>query len=526
MGVIMTRRQRLSSGVIAAAAFASALGWWSQADAQNRPQSTPPIDCTEYRRAEGIPNNPSQRNAQLGLPPGINTALSTVARFNPANGDTTLLRAAMSDCENVRRNRTVFNVQAYLCLADGSLKLAQASRENRETLYREAHCRYDVAAALATTQGARAAAERGRAHEGRGQTLMALNDLSPNTSQGAQYRDGAVTAYSAAIAAQGTAERYRQRSLGYLQQGGGMAQARDDITTAWNTRTDGSLPPEPALALALVAVGTANGVDSGARPGVNDSATLLAHAAQVAPNSVSAHAALGLARYNRREFGPARDALIRATSATAVDDTNSTPGSRNYPALARYTLAMIEVDESALAGRQPNWSTVFEYANAAVGQAGSSDVEHRRLRCISYVMKGWGRRETPQDYCNFNGTAEGDLLRSMFHFRRAQYLNPLSMADTPARRAYIAAINDARSALDNGFEAAMRQPNPDATATWQGYTPAFNVRQVIEFGRSFIAQNCPVPQNLHRNVADVVNREGRPFFQNYGLFNCNATQAN
>lgn len=512
MGVV-TRSGRLTSCVIAAFAIAAIGGWWADVEAQTQGAA---VDCSAFRQAERAPRNLTQRNAALGRPAGLNTALSIVERFNPVNGDVSQLRAALADCQAARSNRSVYNVESYLCVAEATFKLAQSPGQPAEASLRDAYCNFDFAAALADRHGASARTLRATAHEGRGNTLIALHNLSPGTSTANAYRDDAVQAYSAAISAEANAERYRARAVGLLEQGH-IAQARNDIAAAWNGRGDGSLTTGPDLALTLVRIGRAPNVPGGAE--------LFGWAAEAAPNSVSANAALGIAYFNAGDFDRARAALEAANRPTAVDDSQQ--GSTNYLAEARYHLALLEIENARRLGRPANWNAVFSYADGATGRAGSSAFEHRRLRCIAYIRRGWAANDQPQaDYCaSLGGSPEAELLRGMYYLRLAQYLNPRTVATTPARQRYIEAITQATTAFNRGNDAALRSPNPDATATWRPeYADTFNVRHVLEYGRSVIAADCPLPVDMRipRGIDRAIEQAGYAFYENFDLFKCDA----
>ncbi len=512
MGVV-SKRGRLTSCVIAAFAITAIGGWWADVQAQSRQA----VDCTSFRQAERAPRNLTANNAALGRPAGLNTALDIVSRYNPVNGDVNQLRAALADCQAARRgNRNAYNVESYLCIAQASFKLAQSPGQQAETGLRDAYCNFDFAAALADRHTAASARPlRATAHEGRGNTLIALHNMSLG-SAAAAYRDDAVLAYSAAISAEPNAERYRSRAVGLLEQGH-IAQARSDIAAAWNGRGDGSLTTGPDLALTLVRIGRA--------PNVADSAQLFGWAAEAAPNSVSANAALGIAYFNAGDFERARTALENANRPTAVDDSQQ--GSTNYLAEARYHLALIEIENARRLGRPANWNAVFSYADGATGRAGSSAFEHRRLRCVAYIRRGWSANDQPQaDYCaSLGGSPEAELLRGMYYLRLAQYLNPRSVATTPARQRYIEAITQATTAFNRGNDAALRSPNPDATASWRPeYQSEFNVRHVLEYGRSVITADCPLPSDMRipRGIDRAIEQAGYAFYENFDLFKCDA----
>ena len=101
------------------------------------------------------------------------------------------------------------------------------------------------------------------------------------------------------------------------------------------------------------------------------------------------------------------------------------------------------------------------------------------------------------------------------------------MADTNQRRAYIDAISAATRAFNSGYEMAIRSGAPDATATWQTSPEPFNVRYMLEYGRSIIAANCPYPneQRPGRGLDQAILTSGEAFFRRHDLFACYKTQA-
>lgn len=528
MPLLATRRARLTSGVVAICALVAVGATFVVTSGPAKAQTgAPAIDCDNVRRGEGVsrPDRALSRNlGRLERPPGLNTAMSVIDGFNPATGDINQLRAAMADCEAAKRNGNSYYAQSYLCLADGSRKLAQAPGQNVESSYRTAYCWYDFGAALADTRGNTDEARRlaGIGQEGRGDMLLAIHDLAPGTSQANEYREEATEAFAAAIAERSTAARRMKLSLGRLHQNrvdsaSDQDDARDNIGRAYDTRGDGSIRNQADLAVALVRVGTTTGV--------RDSGTLLGWAAPLSPGSVAVHSALGAAHFNAGRYAEARTAYAAAV-ANAGQDT-SVPGSTNYLAQAAYGLGVIEIIQSRQQGRQTNWQDVLSNATFATTRAGSVAPEHRRLRCLAYVRYGWRRDEQVQrDICSFSGTAEGHLLRGMLSLREAQYLNPNNVADTPARRAYRAAINEASAAFNAGLEAVANGGNPNATADWRPELDgAFNIRHVLEYGRSFIAHNCPLPE-LERTptaLPQELRTAGYNFYNGVGLYNCGAS---
>lgn len=517
MGVVLTRRQRLTSGVIAAAAFAAIGAWSFSAHAQRNPPPPPPaVDCTSERATDGLQRidrlAPRNINAQQGA---LNSALENISRFKntPTSTDFASLETARRDCEQARRAGATYSVQGYMCSAEASLLLAQRrGGETRNADFRQAYCRYDTAARLTTRLGASAREARAAAEAGSGQTLLAWRESG--AERPSDYLRDAIVAYETAVNTRTgvpTAERHLALGRAYiLQSDQTRAAAQLDAAYGMNPNVDG-------IALGYVALANLLG------PTSPQATRYLERANAAAQNSLSVTSALGIAYYNAREWSRARDTLRRATTLPASAN-DARIGGINYEAQAYHHLALLDVPDAGR-GAGGAWGSVLANARTAVDKGGVDD--ERQLRCIAYVINGWPVRESNPSFCEVGSDAKGWLLRAMYQLRAAQNIRPRQI-DTAAQRAqwdtYVQALSAAASTFDNGIAVARQMPNPNVAFVDRDAT--FNVLHMLQFGRAVVAPGCsqlstsgvqppapPIDPAIDVGAATQ-------FYSRFGVYNC------
>lgn len=506
MGVVITRRQRLTSGVIAVLALATTAAWFTEADAQRRGQPVAALECPRGTVPSGRTFSEATPNIQL--------ALQTLARSDATAQDLALARDSCRGNLTDRSRRN--NVAAYACVADAQTRIANLDRS--EANYREAYCANQAVAGLAGNTAAAA-----DANQRRGDILMSMRDISGAGSElAARYLSQGIDDYRAALRTPNAARHF---ALGRAY----MAQNTPASTEAANEQIRLGAAAQPNGQAETQAAVRAIVQLAGANPAPNDATALLERAVQLDPTSASANAALGL---NVAASNPTRAAQLFRTAIGGRNDT-ADYGDRNYLAEANYYLAQQEI-------RAGNYSAALATGQAALRAGGGSNPKYGRLVCLAYIARGWTSQTVDSTACATDRTSpQGELLNMMYLLRQAQYLNfrdaqgrDVILLRTPQRDQHqllmtevIRSYDRANVALANWTDAQRR----DALNDWPGAAniPAErrDIRQMLEFGRWILAHECPGGTRLPDYMADdasSVRARGREFYRLYNVSGCRA----
>jgi hypothetical protein len=508
MGVLLTRRQRLSTGVLAVLAFATATIWLAdQAEAQRRGQQA--ADALACPRG-AVPSGRTFSEAT----PNIQLAQQSIVR-DAANAQALTLAASACRGELTDRSRRN-NLLAYACVAEAQTKLA--ALEPTEANYRAAYCAHAAVAGLAGSQNASLAAD---AQQARGDILMRLRAISnPSSELGSNYLTQAIRDYREAVRAPNAARHFAL---------GGALMARGNVAEA-NEQIRLGAAAQPANAQEAQAAVRAIVQLAGAEPAPSDANALLERAIVLDPTSTSANTALGM---RLAQSDPVRAARLFNVAINGRNDSADHPG-RNYLAEANYHVAQREM----LNG---NWTAALSSGQAALRAGGATDIKYGRLVCLAYIARGWTRQTEDSTACAIDtSTPQGELVTMMHHLRRAQYLNVRDAAgrdrillQTPERQqhqmemiAVIQAYERANAGIANWTEAQRQAALQDWPAA--GSIPAADrdIRQMLEFGRWVLAHECPGGARLPAYSSDgpgTVRGRGREFFRRYNVSSCRAS---
>jgi hypothetical protein len=522
MGVVLMGRGRLKSSVFAVAALASFASWGGQSA---EAQESGIVACGDAAasRLIGEARLPNFSRVQYvsQMTPVIELARQTGAR---ADADVAALTSARNACRDSHLSGRRHNVEAYSCVADMQLKIAQKSGSEAE--YNDAYCAAQWSSALQSR--ARNAEAVAAAAQNSGDILMALRTINnPDSTRGSDLLNAAIREYQAAVR-QPTAARhfalggaYRARgnsadaatqmSLGARRDPANAAEAQSAIHALVNIAGD-----DPSAASAIPMLERARQLDE-------------AYRGAQAP-SMTVNAALGL-RY--AEAGNPNAANRIAEAIAGRDDVADYPG-RNYLAEAHYYQASQDV-----AAR--NWSRALQRGQAALRAGGGTDPKFARLVCLAYIARGWTPETADSTACAVSTTTpQGQLLNMMFHLRRAQYINvlnsagrPLIMMQSNARVAHqqemiavIQAYEQASIAIANWTPEQRQQALND----WPGASsiaPADrDIGEMLQFGRWVAANECPGGPRLPAYSSDgpgTIRGRGRTF---YGLYRVDTCRAN
>lgn len=542
MGVVMTGRQRLLSGVFALLA-AAAIGGYAAQQASAQPQQPPQTPTTAC--------GPMLDRVSAGkidlAPTGAVTLAQTL--FQQADTAPALLDTARNECANAAispapaagrapSSNARYNAAALACVGDASMRLAASVAPSDN--YQRAVCAYRDAATLAERKGASAAALQAQARDGLARAMLAWRNSSPTLPFASQLLTDAISAYERAVSLNGTAAQTDRRiALGraYLESAraasaiGQPAAAATAISSA-KAQIDAARPADTAETRAAVVQAYIAIAEMKLQlPGARDSAfwtsqaALLQSAVDLSPTSISANGALGEAYYLQGNASAARTALARAADRSAVRDFPA--GGRNYRAETFYYLSLMD---AAGPDGPDKWSSVLRNAQEAAREGGA-DIKYQRMVCLAHIIIGGDSVRDPQlrtrittngqRDCDINNTAEGQLLRGMFYLREAQYLNPgvISGGAGPRRQLYLAAIGDARQAFSRGIDAL---PSGGQTLTWPNYPSPVSAEDVLRIGR-YLATVCPLPAD---SVPPLEDREraamaaADPFFRQFRVRTC------
>lgn len=502
MGVVITRRQRLSSSVIAVLALATTAAWFSEAGAQRNRAPAPALECPRGTVPTGRTFSETTPNIQL--------ALQTLARDNATAQDLALARDSCSGNLTDRNRR--HNIEAYACVANAQTRLANLDRT--EANYRQAYCANQAVAGIAGNNASAA-----DANQRRGDILMAMREISGSGSElGARYLSQAIEDYRAAVRVP-NASRHFALGRAYMAQNN-PAAANEQIRLGAAAQPNGAEETRAAVR-AIVQL-------AGANPAPSDATALLRRAVQLDASSASANAALGL------NLWPSNEAAgFFRTALGGRNDSADHPG-RNYLAEANYHLALLEMQ----AGRYP---AAFTTGQAALSAGGSSNPKYARLVCLAYIARGWTPQTAESTACATDRTSpQGELLNMMYLLRQAQYLNfrdaqgrDVILLRTPQRDQHQLLMTEVIRSYDRanvGIAGWSDQQRRDALSDWPGAAniPAErrDIRQMLEFGRWILAQECPGGVRLPDYTADTpgsVRSNGREFYRQYNVSGCRAT---
>lgn len=502
MGVVITRRQRLTSSVIAVLAIATTAAWFSEADAQRNRPPPPALECPRGTVPTGRTFSETTPNIQL--------ALQTLARDNATAQDLALARDSCAGNLTDRNRR--HNIEAYACVANAQTRLANLDRT--EANYRQAYCANQAVAGIAGNNASAA-----DANQRRGDILMSLRDISGSGSElGARYLSQAIEDYRAAVRSP-NASRHFALGRAYMAQNNPTA-ANEQIRLGAAAQPNG-VDETRAAVRAIVQL-------AGASPAPNDATSLLRRAVQLDSTSASANAALGLNVWPSNEAA----GLFRA-ALTARNDSADHPG-RNYLAEANYHLALLDMRPGA-------YGNALTLGQAALSAGGSSDPKYGRLVCLAYIARGWTPQTAESTACATDRTSpQGELLNMMYLLRQAQYLNfrdaqgrDVILLRTPQREQHQLLMTEIIRSYDRanvGIAGWTDQQRRDALNDWPGASniPADrrDIRQMLEFGRWILAQECPGGVRLPDYLADTpgsVRSNGRDFYRQYNVSGCRAT---
>lgn len=514
MGVVLTRRQRLSTGVIAGLVIATAAGWFTdQAQAQRgRPVPIVQCDTPNLSRVSYFSNDSA----------AIQLARRSAER---SDADIPTLSLARDSCRNeMIDGRRRHNVDAYACVANMQLRIARQTRSEGD--YNQAYCSNQAVITLA--RRANQAEKVAQGHQDSGDVLMALRDINnPSSTRGSELLNHAITAYREAVRTPTAARHFalgralsargdapganEQMRLGAQSQPANASEARDAIRALVNLA---GANPAPTNAIALLE--RARALDEQYRGGEL--------------RSMAVNAALGL-RY-AADNNPNAGARIQDAIA-GRNDLADYPG-RNYLAEAHYFLALQDA-------RGGNWTRALVRGQDALRAGGSTDPKFGRLVCISYIARGWTRDTEDSTACAVDTTSpQGELLNMMYRLRVAQYINVRDASGRwvitlqgPARERYQSEMIGVIQAYDRANVATANwtpEQRQNALNDWPGVAsiaPANrDIRDMMAFARWIAAHECPggPPLPEYRGEApNSIRARGRTFFGMYGLASCRAS---
>ena len=229
MPLLSTRRQRLTSSVVAVFALAATAGWFTQADAQSgRRNQTPPIvacDGEDVLPRAGV-------SVDTGALPDLDLAVQTIARENATTQELTLAR---DSCARARVNRNRHALVAYQCVANAQNRLAASERAQRQ--YERAYCANQAVVVLTEPSRAASRSEVNRdAHKSVGDALMSLRDIfGAGSTTGATMLSAAVREYEAAVNGQNDTSAARHFALGRAyRESGNLTGANTQMSNGSN----------------------------------------------------------------------------------------------------------------------------------------------------------------------------------------------------------------------------------------------------------------------------------------------------
>ncbi len=515
MGVVLTGRQRLRTGVVAGLVVAVAAGWFTdQAQAQRRGQAQAIVQCDTP--------NLSRVSYFSSDSAAIQLARRTAER---TDADVATLSLARDSCRNeLVDGRRRHNVDAYACVATMQLRIARQSRTEPD--YNQAYCANQAVITLANR--ANQPAKAAQAHQDNGDVLMALRDINnPNSTRGSELLNQAIVSYREAVRQPNAARHF---ALGRaLTARGDTAGATEQMQLGAQARPANAAEARDAIR-ALVSL-------AGGDPAPSNATTLLERARALDEEyrgaerpSMAVNAALGL------RYAAANNPNANARIQDAVGGRNDLadyPG-RNYLADAHYYLALQDA-------RTGNWTRALARGQDALRAGGSTDPKFGRLVCIAYIARGWTRDTEDTTACAVDTTSpQGELLNMMYRLRRAQYINVRDASGRyvinlqgPARERYQAEMIGVIQAYDRANVATANwtpEQRQNALADWPGaasLAPANrDIRDMMAFARWIAAHECPggPPLPEYRSEApDGIRARGRAFFGMYGLASCRAS---
>ena len=427
-----------------------------------------------------------------------------------ANGDAATVARVRDTCQRELRSgpNRAHNLEAYMCVGQATLRLAELDPSSREQNYRCAVNVYQVTADAAGRAGASASVVRGDAHARRAETLLALRGMrSPETQEAAQLLTAAINAYNESIQANPTAGRRFALGRAYIS----LARAND---AEREIRAGQALAPTGVeTAMALVSLAQLKRTQGAAS---QDVLRYLQDAQTAAADSTAVNAALGAAYFDMGDTVRAEDALRRAVSSSSTDD-----GGPNSSAARSQSFYFLSVISARTASTTSDWTRVIDYAE----DAGDGEFRFRVQECIAHIARGgesvrdWRvnrRINTPgKDACDsdLDASPESQLLRGMYFMREAQSFNRISdnnavMRATPQRDAYRAAIEQATNAFNQGLRGAQRLPE-NTMVSWPRHG-AGNLARMLEYGASVLAYECAGAPP--RTDLGSLRAEASPFF--------------
>jgi len=358
MPLLSTRRQRLTSSVVAVFALAATAGWFTQADAQSgRRNQTPPIvacDGEDVLPRAGV-------SVDTGALPDLDLAVQTIARENATTQELTLAR---DSCARARVNRNRHALVAYQCVANAQNRLAASERAQRQ--YERAYCANQAVVVLTEPSRAASRSEVNRdAHKSVGDALMSLRDIfGAGSTTGATMLSAAVREYEAAVNGQNDTSAARHFALGRAYRESG------NLTGANTQMSNGSNRPIANAQEADQAVRALMGIAAETTP-ARTSIPLLERARDLDRQylggaerpSVSISSALGTSYLDANR---PTDAAASFRAAINGRDDQANFANRNYLADANYYLA-----SQAFGSR--DWQTAFSLSQNAL-RAGGGEV--------------------------------------------------------------------------------------------------------------------------------------------------------
>lgn len=538
MGVVYQGRRRLTSGFVAVAAIAAfAASWSGEANAQ---RSAPAVNCAPYGAA--LPNRISERAITTGETASVTQSIARIAAYEADPRRVTLneIEMARAACTENLGGRNQFNLPAYTCVARANAIFAAS--QNTVAAHEASACGFERVARLAEL--GRAPAETiGAAQEGRANALMAVRRLE-GPSRAVSLQTDALDAFQRAIAAPGaTADRQRRlfaRGRAYMEFAGGDHQNRANYTNLAlaDINAGAALGMTDEAALTLVELSQSPGVDAiavldplSSRDTLAVQTALgMAYYNRYAANAGAAAAALrasppdtaqaqALTAEAQRYLQAARTPIGRAAALAATAPAPTSPDLGDFRAEANYYAALVDAADGA-------WPSAYDRAR----RASAAPARFKQLACLSVIARGWSRleNEAAASSCDVSGDATGNLVRGMFHLRRAQYINPGEINPGSARRqAYMDEMRAAVSAFNAGLSQVSASNDPDQIVTLPSYPEGFNLRHALTFGRQVVAPTCSGPREAGLAidpVAEDVRATGLPMYRRYNLHLCDVDQ--